>query len=65
MEWEYKVWKQFETGINPDSEEDLNYLGSADGGGWELVAIHDVPSRHGTDVMWYFKRPKNATANPQ
>lgn len=60
-EWEYKIY-DLHLGVNPDSVEELNYLGSDQGGNWEFVTIGTVPYKIGEYVYegkrFYFKRPK-------
>lgn len=56
-QFEYKIIDDVK-GINPDSEEDLNWLGEQ---GWELVSINPYQTLYGTWRKWYFKRQKVET----
>lgn len=51
MRWEYKIIDSAQ-GINPDSEDGLNYMGST---GWELTAIRRSDNPFG-GYRYYFKR---------
>lgn len=50
--YEYKIYDTT-LGINPDSEEELNFLGNE---GWELVAIRESDSVIKGFHKYYFKR---------
>ena len=59
-QFEYKVYDQA-NGINPDSEYELNELGSQ---GWELVAIRRSDSEYG-GYKFYFKREALTQESPR
>lgn len=53
-QFEYQIIDDVK-GVNPDSEEGLNWLGEQ---GWELVSINPYQTPYGTWRKWYFKRQK-------